>query len=196
MKKILVIIIAALVASSAHAAPYVDLMLGGSSQYLRHQNSSSDSETHPMLGLRVGYRLIDNFAVETAWLGYRGPESEWQDNDETVTQIILISSLQIGGVGTLPLTSRLALNARAGIAFWTFRTDYEYKEPDYQTETETYREMGRSPYYGLGIDYRIGDNVRVGLNSSILTMNLKLEEANANYRYHTNSGFLLLGWRF
>lgn len=203
MKKAFVMMTALLAASTTDATPYIDVLLGVSSQYTTPWHASwgpsGGLSLYPSPGLRAGYRFSDHFSIETAWTRYYGPrETEKNDHAQESSSTELVTNiLKVGGAGMLPLTSRLALNAKAGITFWDFTIEHNYSEwgsGETISGKETYQDKYRSFYYGFGGSYRITNSIIIGFDT--YRQSVELDEDESDRRYHINSGLLSLGWHF
>lgn len=193
MKKLLVIAVAVMALPHAHAAPYAELLIGSATQQANFQGVKGRSESDILLGLRGGFRFTDNLATELSWVKYGEPK--WSSIDawgDRITQEVSADALMVGLVGILPLHPAFAVNARAGLAFWNL--DLEETDSAFPGEVFRLGDSGSNFYFGLGGEYRISNNIHVGLEYSMLTM--EVEVLGMSIDYDVNSALLYTGWRF
>lgn len=116
--------VAALLASAAapsFASNFYLLADAGQSKFSIDVEEATVSRTETVLSLGVGYNLNSTFALELAYrnLGeLDGREEFYYDNGNygVVTDTTEISSLQLSVIGSLPLSEKVAIYGRLGIA--------------------------------------------------------------------------------
>ncbi|MFY0664526.1 MAG: outer membrane beta-barrel protein [Natronospirillum sp.] len=193
MKKVLLIAASVMALPHVHAAPYAELLIGSATQQASFQGVKGRSESDILLGLRGGFQFTDNIAAELSWVKYGEPQwSHIDDWGDRITQDVSADAFLVGLMGILPLHQAFAVNARAGLAFWNL--DLEETDSAFPGEVFSLSTSGNNFYFGLGGEYQINDNIHIGLEYSMLTM--EVEVLGMSIDYDVNSALLYTGWRF
>ncbi|MCW8193463.1 outer membrane beta-barrel protein [Proteobacteria bacterium 005FR1] len=102
------------------------------------------------------------------------------------------TAAQVGIRGTIPLGKKLALMGRAGVALW----ELDYRQTDSAFPGEVYRDAdeGSDPYFGAGLQLRLQDNLRLGVEYNVLDFTAKLGDASTDQEI--SSFAVSLGYAF
>ncbi|MFT5704862.1 MAG: OOP family OmpA-OmpF porin [Shewanella sp.] len=100
-----------------------------------------------------GYLFNDYFGVE---LGYRDlGRAEWTDYANKLNDVGA-KGMTLGLVGFLPLSQRWGLTAEAGAMNYLLSNNKQWG-------TEYYSDSGVAPYFGVGVDYKVTENLKMQL---------------------------------
>ncbi len=172
-------------------------------------------------GLRLGAKIFENFSIELAHHlhgkfnsrvevstpmpapgspdpGGSGVLPPEYDRHYTHLFPIDLQSTKFGFKGELAVIEYLSVNARVGIAHWS----YDKASPqDFTMIGGTYGagDNGNSVYYSIGVDYQLYQNFQVGLEYSLLS--IEVEEmidgsVLSAYQHDVTDISLSIGWMF
>lgn len=144
-------------------------------------------------GVRLSYRFYPYLGLELSWFDYGEAEDQYRDSfGDSLVDTLAGSAFSLALEGVLPLSDRLALNARAGLARW----EYELSRTDtaFPLLRETVTDDGQDPFYGIGARYAVSDRVLVGLEYAYLQMDVAVSGVEVDHVVETLS--LSLGYRF
>ncbi|NRA55496.1 MAG: porin family protein [Gammaproteobacteria bacterium] len=148
------------------------VLLGSATQATR----ISTAEINPLsnndvsIGIRAAYTLNKNISFEALYQNYGVADSSLVDaSNDNIRHKINSSAFNFGVKGVIPFDYGLSLNGRFGISFW----DAKIQTTDSAAPGEVFKsdDTGSDIYYGLGIDYRMSQNVRLGIEYIITDMN-------------------------
>lgn len=183
-------------------------------------NNYSSSLSSDSLGFRFGVKFLENVSIELAkhdhgsatnsiTISYPtlipgvpsggvcclGPE-----HDFTVEALIPINieSIRLGVKGEINVLTNFSVSARLGIAHW------KYKRADPQQLTNisssSYgEESGNDLYYAIGAEYKLTENINIGLEYSLFAVkeeNQINNEVSSTYYHDVEDFSLVLGWMF
>lgn len=154
-----------------------EILIGDSDQALTASahSVSDEGESRPAGGVSLGSHT-DSYGVRASYqpfkfvaveLGYQqyGKFSEGAGYSNLRLEA---DSINLGIKGILPLSDIYSLNARVGFAHWDMNS--RSNDPNPNNDINRFSGQGNDPYYALGADYQINDNLFVGLNYSVVTM--------------------------
>jgi OmpA-OmpF porin, OOP family len=155
---------------------YAELALGNAdnkSSINVYENGEQDesfsiSKSSNSYGIRAGYQIGQNFAVE---LGLQENGSiKYTEVDEfgTYSDKIGTSSTNIGIKGILPVGETFSLYARLGVAQWDL--DSNSTDPEFPEEDLAFSKSGNDVYYSIGGDFVISEKFNIGVEYSTVTM--------------------------
>ena len=184
---------AMMIASTAHAGPYIEVLGGFMPQNVNisatndttneenefiDENSDSD-----IFGTRVGIELSKYFALEACYIdngtAVIDPYPELNDPLN-----LRSTSIQFGVRGILPLSDEISLNAKGGWALWQ-SWDGDIPRDDSE-EAEDSLEKGQNPYFGAGAEFSFHENVSFGIDYTYLLMSTSEELEGFNFTSHHN----------
>lgn len=160
--------------TGAYAGAAIGFNRGGSSSDFRDALSQGYgshrlSEDRTDLGGRVfvGYRPHRNFAVEGGWshFGTAGANAATTLPLGTVAAERETAAWFIDAVGIAPVSERLDLTARLGVAFWRVETSTTTRlQVSQVAATGDRAQSGSAPRLGVGLQYRVSDRASLGLD--------------------------------
>jgi len=164
-----------LVSMSAVAQPKaaVELLVGQADQETEFEGVSLVSGDDVSLGLRGAFEFNENLALEVSYMAYGEADDSFVDDfGDTITNEVETSALKVGLKGILPVANGFALVGRLGVARW----DYEVttKDSAFPGESEKLDDNGVDIFYGVGAQYSVTENFRVGLEYTILDTEVEL----------------------
>jgi OOP family OmpA-OmpF porin len=131
--------------------------------------------------------------LEVGYSDYGTAEDSGIDSfGDLITDTLVTTAAQVGIRGSIPLGNKLALTGRAGVALW----ELDYQQTDSAFPGEIYRDSdeGADPYFGAGLQLRLEDNLRLGVEYSLLSFSATLGDASTD---HDISSFAVsLGFSF
>ncbi len=128
------------------------------------EDFTTDFNSSTSYGLRAGYQFNSYIAVELGYQRY----GEFKTFDEETKELdgkIKVNSINFGIKGILPLSDKINLNARLGLAKWDVKI-----EDILQTGEPMLKPDGTDLYYGIGADYKVNETVSIGLEYSLVEM--------------------------
>jgi opacity protein-like surface antigen len=169
---------------------------------LFEKNSTSSKDNS--FGFRIGLKLIDNLTLELAKHSHGSFDNELTVTDPrtgfrefAMKTNIKTSSIRYGVKGEVELYSGLSVNARIGIARWEDSQNYSriLEVLDYSNSEQS----GDDLYYALGANFKLTENIYVGLEYSIVTINDRTyinDELIDSYKHDIDDFSLIIGWEF
>jgi len=166
-------------------------------------------------GARIGYQFTDNFALELSHINFG--EIDFindEDKDFTLNEQLKTSANLVALNGSLPVTDNLALNATFGVAKWKLSaiTTVDYVSDDIilsiddkiatKGQSFTDKRDGSDTFISIGLKYDLTDNVHLGLEYSMLEIDISEKVKDENGTLTTNGSFdlnslsLVLGMKF
>lgn len=163
-KRFCVALICSSAAVAAQADPanvFVSFAVGSADQEISVDNFGSASESNTTIGVRGGYLFhFDRF--------YVGPELSYSENGDFASDIeetdIESESLNLGlKAGFHLVPEKLALVGRLGLSLWEVSVDSVLGDGERD---------GEDPYFGLGLEYQIVENLVLGASYTMLQFDL------------------------
>jgi opacity protein-like surface antigen len=178
---------------------YRDFDLGDS------RSSSSDSDS---FGLRLGLELTDYIAVEIAKHEHGESVNDYTisiyniitdgfDRSYDVRLPIDIESLRLGLKGRTELFTNLYVNARVGVAHWKYKDAIPAQLVP--TDFTNGGGSGNDIYTSLGLEYKLTQNLYVGLEYSCLGIKETKEydyTGVVKYQHDIKDLSVIVGWEF
>jgi len=178
---------------SAESGFSADILVGNANQETEIGEVASVSGNSFSVGLRTAYALNEYVAAELSYLHYGEMEDSFLDVfNDTITEKVETSSLNLGLKGSLPIRNGFSLLGRAGVSRW----NYDVEESDSAFPGEVYKgsDDGVDVYYGVGAEYRASTNIRVALEYTNLTLDGTINGVEIDHSI--NNIALSLGYAF
>lgn len=166
----LLVLALAVGAGAAQAQVYLEASLGTGKVNGQCRDLPKCDATDVDSRLSLGYLFGGGLGVEASWLDYARVKA----GDEVNGARAKLSGWGIGGVYRYPLTDRLSLNARGGVAW----NQIKASTWDNKITTQSARERSVQPYLGLGAAFALNDTYSVGLGADFTRAKLAKEKAN------------------
>lgn len=200
MKKITIstLLISSMLPFVTKAELYAELLLGSANQKAAttaHSTSGDDVS----FGIRGSYYLNEYVFLEAAYQNY-GESTDTQvinDSGDEVTDKLNSTALNVGVRGNWILDKNISLNARAGISFWDAELEQTYSA--FPRNKFKAKNNDHDIYYGIGARYEINSKFTVGVEYTIINMNIPIQKGP---KYPVTSDFdvknlsLSLGYKF
>jgi len=181
-----------------------EFLLGSADQEFTASDSVDSiklSDNSTSYGVRGVYQFNDYFGVE---LGYQesgeGKESFVDEFDATIGTEFETRQINVGVKGMIPLEGGLSLVGRLGLSSWDF--DADLTDSDFPGVVAELSDSGSDLYYGVGGQYRFSDTLYVGLEYTMLNVDLSLGDVfddptdPVRAEHDVNSIMLSVGWTF
>ena len=146
------------VASLAHAQGYLSAQIGFTSP---HDDTVEDNPSY-LLG--VGANLNEHLALEASYLSLGKFDASGYGRSALSSSIgypadfsVAVSGPAVGAEIMAPFRDNLSVFARAGVFLW--RADYDLTIQGVGSTSDS--TTGNDPYYGVGLNFRIDDQVSV-----------------------------------
>ncbi len=153
----------------------------------------NDSDTSFAIGGE--YRFNSNFAIEVRYDDYGDMTTGPTEEGVTGYNEISADSLSAGIKGAIPLSKQFSIFAKIGFSSWDINTNYSYNYSSINstpTESGSLSESGKDLYYGFGGQYSINENIVIGLDYTMLTIDVDNETPD----YDIGNLSLSLGYNF
>lgn len=175
--------------------------------YKRVSSANSDS-----WGLRLGVGLTDHLALEIAQHSHGESLAEYSvyvsntlpgsyqhpyDYSYKVRLPIDIDSLRLGIKGEIEVSNNINANIRVGMAHWQYKDVIPAQLVP--TDNISSGDSGNDIYTSVGVEYRLTDNLYVGLEYSLLNIKESKEydyTGIVQYEHNLHEVSVLLGWAF
>ena len=154
---------------------------------------TNDSDTSFAIGGE--YRFNSNFTIEVRYDDYGNMTTSPKDEGVTGYNEILADSLSAGIKGGIPLSEQFSIFAKIGFSSWDINTNYSFNYSSLNstsTESGSLSESGKDLYYGFGGQYSINENIVIGLDYTMLTIDVDNESPD----YDIGNLSLSLGYNF
>ena len=181
-----------------------EFLLGSADQELTASDSVDSiklSDNSTSYGVRGVYQFNDYFGVE---LGYQesgeGKKSFVDEFDATIGTEFETRQINVGVKGMLPLQGGFSLVGRLGLSSWDF--DADLTDSDFPGVVAELSDSGSDLYYGVGGQYRFSDKLYMGLEYTMLNVDLGLGDVfddptdPVRAEHDVNSIMLSVGWTF
>jgi OOP family OmpA-OmpF porin len=176
MKKKVIFISCALLAAQSFAENKfsAELSLGSADQNSTFVDGDSSpdettTDSSTSYGLRGLYHVHPNFAVELGFSDYGEINRSYIDSfGDRISESISSDAINAGVRGIWPINEIFSINGRLGYAFW----NYEASATDSSMPDMTFKldDSGNDLYYGVGAEYKINENFRIGAEYIITDM--------------------------
>jgi len=175
-----------------------ELLLGSANQE-SSTSAHSTSGDDVSFGIRGSYSLNEYVFLEAAYQNY-GESTEIQvinDSGDKVTDKLNSTALNVGVRGNWILDKNISLNARAGFSFWDAELEQTYSA--YPNDKFKADNNDHEIYYGIGAQYEINSKFTVGIEYTIINMNIPIQKGP---KYPVTADFdvknlsLSLGYKF
>ena len=151
----------------------------------------NDSDTSFAIGGQ--YRFNSNFAIEVRYDDYGNLTTVSTEENIIGDNKISTDSLSAGVKGAIPLSDQFSIFAKIGFSSWDINTNYSYSSLDSSvSRSGSLSESGTDLYYGFGGEYSINENIVIGLDYTMLTMDID----NDSPDYDIGNFSLSLGYNF
>ncbi|AUJ71088.1 MULTISPECIES: outer membrane beta-barrel protein [Pseudoalteromonas] len=175
--------------------------------YRRASSANSDS-----WGLRLGVGLTDHLALEIAQHFHGESLAEYSvhvsntlsgiyqnpyDYSYRVRFPIDTESLRLGIKGEIEVSTNINANIRVGMAHWQYKDVIPAQLVP--TGSTSSGDSGNDIYTSIGVEYRLTDNLYVGLEYSLLNIKESKEydyTGVVQYEHNLHDISMLLGWAF
>lgn len=172
MNKTILVALAAGCASLAQAQDSfytVEALLGQSTQVVITEEGSAFS-----YGIRGTYHFVDHFGLEASYQNYGEAGWEYVDSfGDTINETTKSSALTAGAKGVFFNNSGFSLNVRGGLMRWN--TEVIVTDTAFPGEEFTGKASGTAFYYGVGATYAFTENLFVGAEYTVATLDAKLD---------------------
>jgi opacity protein-like surface antigen len=181
--------------------------------------SYSASLNDNSFGFRLGVKFWDNVSIELAKHDHGSAVNEFTvyyptsmpgtpsggncclgpDHDYTAEAIIPveIDSIRFGIKGEIELVTNFTINARIGLAHWSYK-NYTPKKLANFSPLPASDESGIDLYYSLGAEYKVSENLYIGIEYSLLTVNesYAVNDVSGSYSHDVKDLSIVAGWVF
>lgn len=163
----------ALASSATYAAG--DVYFGadlGNSTY----KAGGVSESATGFRLYAGMHINDNLSVEGAWLNQGDSEQSYTDPWGSGTETVSLDGLQFSVLGKMPVQDNMDLFGRVGMYMWNASYEDIYNGSTWATADDD----GSDIFFGLGMDYKISENMAVRAEYDIIAVEAFTVDVDAN----------------
>ena len=151
-----------------------EFLIGNADQKGSIKNVGSTSGDDLSFGVRGSYSLNENISLEAAYHNFGQTDDSYVDEfGDTINDKISSTSINFGVKGIIPLESGFSLFGRIGLSLW----DVEFEETDSAFPGEKFKadDDGDDIYYGVGVQYSISDQLKIGAEYSVIDMGAEIE---------------------
>lgn len=181
-----------------------ELLLGSADQEFTASDSVDSvklSDNSMSYGVRGVYQFNDYFGVELSYQESGEAEKSFIDEfDATIGTEFETRQINVGVKGMIPLQGGFSLVGRLGLSSWDF--DADLTDSDFPGVVAELSDSGSDLYYGVGGQYRFNDNLYMGLEYTMLNVDLGLGDLfddptdPVRAEHDVNSIMLTVGWTF
>ncbi len=168
---------------------YADFSVGRSDQESSVPWYSASGKS-TSLGVRGGYTFNEYVAFELGYVDYGEMRETQMDGSVRITDKISTKTVNAGIKLSLPLSSQWAVVGRLGMARWMIRL----VESTSQSLKARFRDDGKDPYYGIGLEYQVKHNLTVGLGYTSLEFEHDVDGTTVDHELENLA--LSVGYRF
>lgn len=165
-------------ANAADSGFFAEALVGHARQETSASGQQSVSGEDLSIGVRLNYQLHSYLALELSWLDYGKAEDTYRDSfGDTIRDTLESRSFGLGLRGIWPLEAGFSLLGRLGVAHW----EYEIERTDsaFPGRKDRVTDDGQDVYYGAGAQYLLSNGFIVGLEYTVLSVDLSLNGQNA-----------------
>jgi hypothetical protein len=166
-------VIAALLSSTnAMAQAYVSADIGMSHASFGCEDGASCRTSDLAFGVTAGYKVVNGFSIELGYVDFGGAKF----NYPPYAEVDSAAAWTLGVAYAVPVGNDVSIDLRLGAASVKASASANYAGDQVLSGTDTQS----SPYYGLGLGYRVAKNVTI--QGGALWTHAKFEDLTTNVR--------------
>lgn len=167
MKKVILTLIVSLTSlpSFSESSFSGEVTIGSANQKV--QESLIESGDSSSYGLRVSYEFNKYLSALIEYKNFGEAENKYKEPFEPLIWNIETRSINFGIRGTLPLTQDLSVVGEVGYSDWDMDINARLNEL-----SDTFTNDGSDLYYRAGINYKFNEKYKLGIEYSILEVEL------------------------
>ena len=172
----------------------IEAIVGNAYQELDFGGGETPEGDDISVGLRAAYSFNENVAVEFAYFDYGIAEDNYVDSfGDDIHDELKSSSMNLGLKGSIPLASNMSVFGRFGFARW----DWEITETDSSFPGEEFNgdDSGTDLYYGVGMDFKLSEQVKLGAEFTYLEMDIDAGD-NSSVDNEVRNFAIFVGYNF